>query len=111
MALMLARMLIEHRRYDAEEARKAYVFWLNSCPFDCGSTVSAGLRGKPNHDSLAGALMRISPLGIFGSNHDLERTSEFAQQDASLTHPHPICKQANALFAMSIAERKFTAPS
>src|ERR1700733_4258485 len=45
MALMLARMLVEERQYDAEEARKAYVFWLNSQPFDCGTTVSAGLRG------------------------------------------------------------------
>ena len=36
MALLLARMLAEHGRYDSEEARKAYVFWLNSDPFDCG---------------------------------------------------------------------------
>jgi ADP-ribosylglycohydrolase len=104
MALMLARMLIKQRRYDPEEARGAYVFWLNSFPFDCGSTVSSGLRGKPNRDSQAnGALMRISPLGIFGYNYDLERVAEFAQQDAKLTHPHPVCLQANALFAMAIA--------
>ncbi len=38
MALILARMLIKQRRYDTQEARKAYVFWLNSAPFDCGST-------------------------------------------------------------------------
>src|SRR5437879_11248098 len=43
MALVLARMLIKQRRYDVAEARKAYVFWLNSGPFDCGSTVSSGL--------------------------------------------------------------------
>ncbi len=102
---MLARMLIRERRYDAEEARKAYVFWLNSHPFDCGSTVSAGLRGRPNRDSQAnGALMRISPLGIFCSSCDLEKTSQQAQLDASITHPHPICGQANALFAMAIAQ-------
>lgn len=105
MALMLARMLIKERRYDAEEARKAYVFWLNSHPFDCGMTVSAGLRGRPNPDSQAnGALMRISPLGIFCWNCDLEKTSQLAQLDASLTHPHPVCGQANALFAMAIAQ-------
>src|ERR1017187_8734545 len=46
MALMLARMLIKQRRYDAQEARKAYVFWLNSSPFDCGNTVSTGLWGN-----------------------------------------------------------------
>jgi len=105
MALMLARMLVKERRYDAEEARKAYVFWLNSHPFDCGATVSAGLRGKPNPDSQAnGALMRISPLGIFCWNSDIERTSQLAQLDAALTHPHPICGQANALFTMAIAQ-------
>ena len=104
MALMLARMLIKHRRYDAEEARKAYVSWLNSAPFDCGSTVSSGLRGRANSESQAnGALMRISPLGVFGCNHDLERLSEYARQDAALTHPHPVCLQANVLFVMSIA--------
>jgi ADP-ribosylglycohydrolase len=105
MALMLARMLVKERRYDAEEARKAYVFWLNSHPFDCGGTVSAGLRGRPNPDSQAnGALMRISPLGIFCWNCDLKTISQLAQLDASLTHPHPVCGQANALFAMAIAQ-------
>ena len=97
MALMLARTLVKHGKYDPEEARKAYVFWLNSNPFDCGSTVSAGLQGKPNPSSQAnGALMRISPLGVFCWNCDLESTSRFAQQDAALTHSHPICLQANA---------------
>ena len=47
--------------------------------------------------------MRISPLGIFGANHDLRRVAEWACQDAKLTHPHPVCQQANALFAMAIA--------
>jgi ADP-ribosyl-[dinitrogen reductase] hydrolase len=105
MALMLARTLIKQRLYDAEEARKAYVFWLNSSPFDCGNTVASALRGKPNRESQAnGALMRISPLGIFCCNWDRERAFEFAKQDAALTHPHPTCVQANALFTMAIAE-------
>jgi ADP-ribosyl-[dinitrogen reductase] hydrolase len=105
MALMLARTLIKHGRYDADEAHTAYTFWLNSRPFDCGSTVSAGLRGFPNRNSQAnGAMMRISPLGIFCSNCNPECTSELAQRDASLTHPHPVCLQANALFTMAIAD-------
>ena len=104
MALMLARMLVKQKRYDAEEARRAYRFWLNSAPFDCGMTVSSGLRGRPNHDSQAnGALMRISPLGIFGANHNLQQVGDWARADAALTHPNPICLQVNALFAMAIA--------
>ncbi len=105
MALLLARMLAKFRRYDANEARKAYTFWLDSRPFDCGNTVRAGLQGAPNRDSQAnGALMRISPLGIFCWNIDPKSTSKFAQQDAALTHPHPVCMQANALFTMAIAD-------
>ena len=104
MALMLARMLAQQRSYNPEEARKAYVFWLDSRPFDCGNTVYVGLRGRPNFDSQAnGALMRISPLGIFGANYDPEQVDAWARQDAALTHPHPVCLQANALFAMAIA--------
>ena len=104
MALLLARMLADQGRYHPEEARKAYLFWLGSDPFDCGSTVYSGLRGRPNPDSQAnGAMMRVSPLGIFGANHDLEHVAEWARQDAAITHPHPVCRQANALFAMAIA--------
>jgi ADP-ribosyl-[dinitrogen reductase] hydrolase len=105
MALALARMLVEKGKYDPEEARKAYVAWLNSGPFDCGNTVAAGLSGYPNPESQAnGALMRISPLGIFGAKHDLKQVAEWARQDALLTHPHPVCVQANALFTMTIAQ-------
>jgi ADP-ribosylglycohydrolase len=104
MALLLARMLVDQGRYDPAEARKAYVFWLDSGPFDCGMTVSSGLRGRLNQESQAnGAMMRISPLGIYGANHELEQVAEWARQDATLTHPHPVCQQANALFAMAIA--------
>ena len=105
MALLLARMLADHGTYDPEKARNAYIFWLNSGPFDCGMTVSSGLSGQPNPDSQAnGAMMRISPLGIFGANHSLKQVAEWAEQDASLTHPHLVCLQANALFAMAIAQ-------
>jgi ADP-ribosylglycohydrolase len=104
MALLLARMLADQGRYDPEEARNAYIFWLDSGPFDCGMTVAGGLRGRPNPDSQAnGAMMRISPLGIFGANHDAGLVAEWARQDAAITHPHPVCQQANALFTMAIA--------
>jgi ADP-ribosylglycohydrolase len=104
MALMLARLLVKQKRYDPDEARKAYVFWLDSDPYDCGNTVSNALHGHLDPDSQAnGALMRISPLGIFGANYDLQRVGAWARRDAALTHPNRVCTQANALFAMAIA--------
>lgn len=105
MALGLARMLISHGTYDASAAKQVYVDWLNSNPFDCGTTIRAGLGGRPNSDSQAnGAMMRISPLGIFGAGFELDQVADWARQDAELTHPHPICRQVNALFAMAIAQ-------
>jgi ADP-ribosyl-[dinitrogen reductase] hydrolase len=72
MALMLARTLIRQGRYEAKEAEEAYVFWLNSGPFDVGNTVSRGLRGTPSHDSQGnGALMRISPVGRLRMHYGL----------------------------------------
>ncbi len=104
LALLLARMLIEHGAYDAEAALRVYQYWLDSGPFDCGMTVASGLRGHKNWGSQAnGALMRISPLGIFSANYPLDMVGEWARQDAALTHPNPVCLQANALFAMTIA--------
>ena len=105
LALSLARVLVQVGRYDREEAREAYVSWLDSKPFGCGATIDSGLRGYPNPASQAnGAMMRISPLGIFGARHALSDVAEWAQQDAELTHPNPVCQQANALFAMAIAD-------
>lgn len=104
MALVLARMLVDRGTYDRQAALDAYLYWFKSGPFDCGNTIDQALRGHQQKDSQAnGAMMRISPLGIFGVNFSLEKVAEWARQDAALTHPHLICLQANELFAMAIA--------
>ena len=104
MALALARVLAQHKKYDQTLALEAYIGWLNSDPFDCGFTTRSGLRGKRDQNSQAnGAMMRISPLGIFGANYELEQVAEWACEDAALTHPHPVCQQANSLYASAIA--------
>lgn len=104
MALLLARMLVKRSVYDQKEALKQYQYWLNSNPFDCGITTSTGLRGKHNVNSQAnGALMRISPLGIFGAKFNLNQVAEWAKEDALLTHPNIICQEVNMLYAMGIA--------
>lgn len=88
MALALARTMLASGRYDALKARDAYESWLDSEPFDCGMTIASGLRGRPNPESQAnGAMMRISPLGIFGAHHDLQSVALWASQDAAITHP------------------------
>ena len=104
MALALARTLIARGAYDPEAANRAYTEWLDSDPFDCGLTIRDGLLGSPRHESQAnGALMRIGPLGIFGASHRLDAVARWAREDARLTHPHRVCLDANAVFAMAIA--------
>ena len=104
MALALARTLVEWGSYDAVHVRHAYVDWMKSGPFDIGTTTSAGLLGHPNHGSQAnGALMRVSPLGIFCAGRDLQVASDLAAIDAAITHPNPVCVAANRLYVMAIA--------
>ncbi len=104
MALALARTLVGRGGFDADAVRAAYVAWLRSVPFDVGRTVGMGLSGTPNAQSQAnGALMRVSPLGVFGARHPLEDVARWAAEDARLTHPHPVCVQVNQLYAMAAA--------
>ena len=113
MALALAHELIQNREYQPDRARKAYIDWYHSGPFDCGSTIARGLTDTPDPESQAnGALMRISPLGIYCaglnpdtplSDHEIRQFSHWAMQDARLTHPHIICQQINALYVLAIA--------
>jgi ADP-ribosyl-[dinitrogen reductase] hydrolase len=127
MALCLARTLAQiHHPYSDLELQKAtaraYTFcWYDSNPFDMGGTTSAGLRaarhaltgGVPitkhvklrgNTDSQAnGALMRVSPLGIFGWDVQEHHLEEWARNDAAITHPNQICCDASAIFACAIA--------
>jgi len=90
-------------------------------PFDVGGTTAQALgaigvehvrRGEAadcahraaNPKSQAnGALMRISPLGIWGAFRDAAEIARAAREDAQLTHPHRVCQDASAVFAISVA--------
>ncbi|WP_075290173.1 ADP-ribosylglycohydrolase family protein [Pararhizobium arenae] len=104
MALALARSILAGGMFVQDGARRAYEDWLASAPFDVGNTVYRGIGYDPNHDSQAnGALMRVSVLGIFGSRFPLEDVGIWAEKDAIITHPNPICRQINNLFVRAIA--------
>jgi len=102
LALALARSLVACGGYDREAVRAAYLAWLGSSPFDVGATVSGGLRGRPNPDSLAnGALMRVSPIAL-ALAHDRRAAIAAARADAVLTHVHPACADANAVYVAAL---------
>ncbi len=76
MALLLTRLLIREETYNPAYALQEYQYWLSSKPFDCGMAIARGLSGQPDATSQAnGALMRITPLGIFGAKHSLNKVA------------------------------------
>jgi ADP-ribosylglycohydrolase/fructose-1,6-bisphosphatase/inositol monophosphatase family enzyme len=121
MALMLARAIVQAGKFDDAAVAHAYAHWYASPPFDAGNTtrqalrpavearqsggnVAAAARQAANRESQAnGALMRVSPLGVFGHAADPAQVARWARADATLTHPHPLCQDASAVFAVTIA--------
>jgi ADP-ribosylglycohydrolase len=119
MALMLARCLVREGRFDAGAVMDAYLYWQSSDPFDIGVTTSAALgaaqKGKSREERLRlaaqsayrdsesnGALMRVSPLGIFGWAHPQDAAA-WACEDSDLTHPNRVCRESCAAFVRAIA--------
>lgn len=104
MALAMARTIVRLGHYDASEVLRAYVRWARSGPFDIGRTTSRALGEQPDPFSQAnGALMRVSPLGIFCAGMQADEVSQLAALDASLTHPNQVCVDANRIFVVAIA--------
>lgn len=106
MAMMLVRSLQRCGTFDADDVLRGYVHWYSTDPFDIGGTCAQALAGEGlNEDSQAnGALMRVSPLGVFGAREDvgIVAAADFARADAGLTHPNPVCVDANAVFVTGL---------
>jgi ADP-ribosyl-[dinitrogen reductase] hydrolase len=121
LALALARSLALHGKYDLQAVARSYAGWHDSDPFDIGGTTRTALsqaaaaaqtagnvadasRKAASRTSQAnGALMRISPLGIFGARLAAADLAEFARADASLTHPHAVCQDCNVVYSAAIS--------
>jgi ADP-ribosylglycohydrolase len=121
LALALARALVHGGAFEPGEVAAAYAGWYETRPFDIGHTTRAALSAaaaarRVGRDAAAaartaarpeskanGALMRVSPLGIFGQGRDPAALARWAREDARLTHPHPVCQDASALFAVAVA--------
>jgi ADP-ribosylglycohydrolase len=69
-----------------------------------GTAAQAAMRAASGSSQANGALMRVSPLGIWGWKRDASELAEAARADARLTHPNPVCQEASAVFAVAIAQ-------
>ena len=121
MALALARSLVRNEGYDVDDVAAAYVDWYLSGPFDIGTTTQAGcgagaraaqrnqpvaaaMRSAANAQSQSnGGLMRISPIAL-AAQDDATQAINDAMEDAKLTHPHPVCVAANAVFVAALVD-------
>ena len=122
LALLLARSIVGEGSYKPEKVAEAYCHWFHdSHPFDVGDTIRMALsRISPDQvragyaaeiisanasqeSQSNGSLMRISPLGIYGYQMPVEQLWQLACEESQLTHPHPVCRQACALFTTAIA--------
>lgn len=119
LALMLARTLAHLGRYDRGAVLDAYCHWWPRAwdrggtltralgPASQGQTTAERLRRAEQYASPTrqsnGSLMRISPLGIFGAGRPAE-AADWAREDSRLTHPHPVCQDACAVFVAALAD-------
>jgi ADP-ribosyl-[dinitrogen reductase] hydrolase len=121
LALALARSLVARGGFDVEAVANAYADWLASGPFDVGNAIGqavsamceARAHGKPlaeagqagaQHGSEAnGALMRQSPLAIWGWRLEDSALADLVVSDTLLTHPSQVCQDASAAFVVALA--------
>jgi ADP-ribosylglycohydrolase/fructose-1,6-bisphosphatase/inositol monophosphatase family enzyme len=104
LALMLARSIVVEGRFTPDAAQRAYEAWLESRPFDVGTTTRRGIQGQDTGDSESnGSAMRISPLAVHLWRSVPDGVASYAVQDAQLTHSSETCIEATAVLAVAIA--------
>lgn len=106
--------------FPVDTVAQEYIKWLQSSPYDVSFTcrsafgiypgARAGNRmldkaanGSRNaHSNANGALMRCVPICIYTARN-LRETIDYAKKDAQLSHPHPICQNANIAYCAAVA--------
>lgn len=120
LTLCLAQSLIGHDSYDPDRAAEKYIAWYQSNPFDIGNatrnafSVLVPQGASPskvmrtaaalNANSKAnGALMRATPLGLWGTRLSYEQLRDASFSDTNLSHPNLTCQYATAAYAIAIS--------
>lgn len=121
LMLCLAQALADSPTFDLERIARTYAAWIESPPFDIGSTTSRSLGAAQGvqgayaatmtsaaarfcmESKANGSLMRAAPLGVWGRHLTPAALADCARQDSCLSHPNPSCWQAVACYSMAIA--------
>lgn len=123
LALVLARSIVAAQGFEREVVARGYAWWFASGPFDIGlntrNTLGPAWHALRQGESAAsaaekaariraasaanGALMRVSPLAVYGHALPDAELAQLARDDASLTHANPLCQDANAVYCVALA--------
>ncbi|MEL6182018.1 MAG: inositol monophosphatase family protein, partial [Myxococcota bacterium] len=120
--LTLARALVAAEGMDEEQIIRAYVWWYMSRPFDMDRVTEHVLEVVAKADDAAdwasiarheagqhankqgnGALVRIAPLAILGHRAHPQVVASWAVADTSMSHAHPVCRDAGVVLAVAMA--------
>lgn len=105
MAWCLHQSLLDAGGWDAAAARARYMDWFETDPPDAGDAVRDALLGTPQTDSQGnGALMRVLPIALWAAEHPDFDWQTAAREDAAITHPHPVCGDANVVFVHALLQ-------
>ena len=103
MAYCLHLALLDANGWSREAALKRYLEWLATDPPDIGEATYDALTGNPNPESQGnGALMRVLPIALWAATHPDFDWQTAAREDASITHPHPVCGEANVVYVYAL---------
>jgi ADP-ribosyl-[dinitrogen reductase] hydrolase len=127
LTVSLLRALVENPERPTERAAVHYAAWVDSGPFDIGTTTRAslGCLRDPELKALAdtegafavmttiarrrcmsskanGSLMRISPLGVWAASRPRDVGLRAAAADARLSHPSDACVGAARAYVAAI---------
>ena len=127
MALTLARTLLRCGGFDADAVMTSYKVWQKTHPVDFAHAVFRAVHGKVDPKTQSNsALMRVSPLGIFGAraipetalpcddgaqpdlaammaDSGVKALLRWAMDEAALTNPHPLCRVSSAVYVIALA--------
>lgn len=111
--------------YPEREVMHAYAEWYRSYPFDIGRTCSLAfdviadtfeedlpignvlpvIQHMNRHSQANGALMRATAIAEWCAadpSVPAERAAMYAREDATYSHPHPICQDTNAVYVFAL---------
>lgn len=105
MTLMLATSLVDKGGFDIDDIRYRYKKWFFS---DLSVERARDITSALRHDYILnlvesnGALMRIAPLGIYGTRISEEELLNIVAKECLLTHRSWACEHANQLWVLAL---------